>query len=123
MLEEYEYALYCFSRVHTLGDGGPRVRYWEGYARYKRGEHREAIGYLKQALASMPRHADAWVVMSNCHFMLGEFDDSVRCFRKAFNIDVQDINALLLRGMSQVKSGNLDEAIRCFSGVFGIMKR
>ena len=61
--------------------------------------------------------------MSNCHFMLGNLDESGRCFMVAYGIDKKDIRELVSRGLSQMRQGNRREALECLSGVFGILLR
>ena len=69
------------------------------------------------------RYADAWVILSNCHFMLGDLDDSVRCFMVAYNIDKNDIREKIKKGILMWRQGNSREALQCMSSVFGILLR
>jgi len=70
-----------------------------------------------------PRNADAWVIMSNCHFTLGRLDESARCFRVAYNIDITDVHSRLREGLISFKSGRFDDGIKALSGIFGILLR
>lgn len=74
-------------------------------------------------VAKDSRYDDAWVILSNCHFMLGNLDDSVRCFMSAYNIDKTDIRESVKKGIIMWRQGNSREAVQCMSNVFGILLR
>lgn len=116
-------AVSCFDRAERMCAVNPRTLYWKGLALSRVGRYKEAIDYLSQVIASDTHYADAWVVMSNCHFMLGNLDESGRCFMIAYGIDKKDIKDLLSKGMAHVMQGNRREALQCMSGIFGILLR
>ncbi|HNB03542.1 MAG TPA: hypothetical protein PLV88_04550, partial [Methanoregulaceae archaeon] len=55
---------------------------------------------LSTLVSRDPGYADAWVILSNCHFMLGNLDESVRSFMTAYGIDKNDIRDLVKRASS-----------------------
>ena len=73
--------------------------------------------------ASLTANADAWVVASNCHFMLGNLEESGHAFMVAYGIDKRDIRDIVSKGISLMRSGKKREGLECMSGVFGILLR
>ena len=61
--------------------------------------------------------------MSNCYFMLGKLDDSVRCFMVAYDIDKEDIKSCISESVTLIRDGKIDDAIRSISQAFGILIR
>jgi tetratricopeptide (TPR) repeat protein len=120
---KYEEALESFNRAEEVGFIGDRIAYWRGYALAKTGQPLEAIEILDAVVTAEPRHADAWVIMSNCYFTLGRLDESARCFRIAYDIDIHDVQVRIMRGISHFKAGRFDEGIGCISEIFGILAR
>jgi len=61
--------------------------------------------------------------MSNSCFLIGKLEESARAFDQAYYIDIRDVRAGVVKGLSLLKSGKVDDAFRCFSDVFGILLR
>jgi len=121
---EYAQALACFAEAERLRPAGMRrVRYWKALALAQCGHHREAVTLLEEVVRDNPRHAEAWVVLSNCHFLQGRLEESVRCFMVAYGIDRRDIQSCMVRGVGLLRDGKKDEALHCFSQAFGILLR
>jgi len=55
--------------------------------------------------------------------MVGEIEDSVRCFMVAYGIDKHDIKACLSQAGMLLREGNKEEGLRCLSQAFGILLR
>jgi hypothetical protein len=55
--------------------------------------------------------------------MLGRLEESARAFDQAYYIDVRDVRAGIVKGLSLLKIGKIDDALRCFSEIFGILLR
>ncbi len=85
--------------------------------------HEEAITCLEKALSEDASIADAWVVLSNSCFALGRLEESARAFDQAYYIDVHDVRAGIVRGLSLLKAKKFDDALHCFSEVLGILRR
>jgi tetratricopeptide (TPR) repeat protein len=109
--------------VETFSIGTIRVQKRKGLALSRTGQYREAIDCISEVVAKDSRYADAGVILSNCHFMLGNLDDSVRCFMSAYNIDKTDIMESVKKGIIMWRQGNNREALQCMSNVFGILLR
>jgi tetratricopeptide (TPR) repeat protein len=122
-LGEYHAAIDCFECAETFSIGTIRAQYWKGLALSRTGQYREAIDCLSEVVEKDNRYADAWVILSNCHFILGNLDDSVRCFMSAYNIDKKDIKDIVKKGIIMWRQGNSHEALQCMSNVFGILLR
>ena len=120
-LGEYHAALSCFD--YPGEDISARTLYWKGLALSRTGRYKEAVLNLSRLVDEDPRYADAWVILSNCHFMLGNLDESGRCFMVAYGIDKADIRELVAKGITSWRQGNSREGLRCMSGVFGILLR
>jgi superkiller protein 3 len=120
---EYDEAVTCLSRAGAVCPASPRILYWKGLALSRLGQYAEALDCLGEALANDPQNADAWVVMSNCHFMLGNLEESGHAFMVAYDIDKRDITELVAKGISLMRFGKKREALECMSGVFGILLR
>jgi tetratricopeptide (TPR) repeat protein len=97
--------------------------YWKGLALSRLGKYTEALDCLEKVLSHDPKNADAWVVASNCHFMLGNLEDSGHAFMVAYDIDKRDIRDIVSKGISLMRSGKKREGLECMSGVFGILLR
>ena len=122
-LHEYHAAVECFETAGQELPGSRRVLYWKGLALSRTGRYQEAVTCLSTLVSRDPGYADAWVILSNCHFMLGNLDESVRSFMTAYGIDKNDIRDLVKKGIISWRQGNSPEALRCMSGVFGILLR
>jgi tetratricopeptide (TPR) repeat protein len=122
-LMEYYAALDCFEYAGEEASGSTRALYWRGLALSRTGQFREAIDCLTSVVDRDARYADAWVILSNCHFMLGNLDESGRCFMTAYGIDKQDIRDLVRKSITNWRQGNSREALQHMSGVFGILLR
>jgi tetratricopeptide (TPR) repeat protein len=120
---EYEKAVTCLNRAEGICPVNPRNLYWKGLALSRLGKYREGLDCLSKAISHDPHNADAWVVMSNCHFMLGNLEESGHSFMIAYGIDKRDITDLVSKGISLMRQGNRREALECMSGVFGILLR
>jgi hypothetical protein len=55
--------------------------------------------------------------------MLGNLDESGRCFMIAYGIDKKDIREIVRKGIVSWRQGNSREALQCMSSVFGILLR
>ncbi|MGB7993942.1 tetratricopeptide repeat protein, partial [Methanoregula sp.] len=83
----------------------------------------EAIQCLEKALSLDPTIADAWVVLSNSCFALGRLEESARAFDQAYYIDIHDVRAGVVKGLSLFKAKKFDDALHSFSEVLGILRR
>jgi tetratricopeptide (TPR) repeat protein len=120
---EDEKAVTCFDRAETICPVNGRNLYWKGLALSRIGRYRDALECLSKVISNDPHNADAWVIISNCHFMLGNLDDSGRAFMVAYGIDKKDIRELVSKGVSLMREGQRREALETMSGVFGILLR
>ena len=71
---DYETALGLFDRVLQRIPGDPVTLTSKGHAYKTRGQYDESVASYKAALASQPRHGDAWYSLSN--LKVYAFDDS-----------------------------------------------
>jgi tetratricopeptide (TPR) repeat protein len=109
--------------VLSIDPGNAKALYRKGLALAMLRRHKEAIPVLEKALTINPTIADAWIVLSNSNFLLGNLEASARAFDQAYYIDVHDVQLGLVRGLSLLKAGKRDEGLRCFSDVLGILVR
>jgi tetratricopeptide (TPR) repeat protein len=116
-------AVSCFDRAERICTVSPRTLYWKGLALSRLGRYKESIDCMSLVIKQDTHYADAWIILSNCHFMLGNLDESGRCFMIAYGIDKKDIRNLVSKGMNHMRQGDRREALRCMSGVFGILLR
>jgi hypothetical protein len=63
------------------------------------------------------------VVLSNSCFLIGRLEDSARAFDQAYYIDIRDVRAGVIKGLSLLKTGKVEDALRCFADVFGVLLR
>jgi tetratricopeptide (TPR) repeat protein len=122
-LGEYNAAIDCFDWERDKTPCGLREHYWKGLALSKTGQYDKAIRCLSKVVEKDDRYADAWVILSNCHFMLGNLDESGRCFMIAYGIDKKDIKEIVKKGIICWRQGNNREALQYMSSVFGILLR
>lgn len=123
-LGEYTLAVSCLREAERLRpQTGSRALYWKGLALSQTGRHSEAIPCLEKVVEGEPRHAEAWIVLSNSHFLMGHMEDSVRCFMVAYGIDKKDLRDCVVRGVTLLREGKREEAMHCLSQVIGILRR
>ena len=77
------------------------------------GDHATAINYLKQAITTNPRYAEAYALLGNCQDCLGQNDDAVTSYNQALAIDPCHADAWFNKGMSLKKMGQSKEASQC----------
>jgi len=121
---DYARAASCFEEAERIRPlMNVRDLYWKGVALSRSGRRKEAIAILSKVVREDPRHAETWIELSNCHFMVGEIEESVRCFMVAYGIDKQDIRDSLSRAVTLLREGKKDEGVRCLSQALGILLR
>jgi tetratricopeptide (TPR) repeat protein len=77
------------------------------------GDHTAAINYLKQAITTNPRYAEAYTLLGNCHDCLGQNEDAVASYNQALSIDPCHADAWFNKGMTLKKMGQSKEASQC----------
>jgi len=121
---KFREALSCFARAEESRPlTGSRNLYWKGLALSRAGMRREAIRILERVVRDTPRHVDAWIELSNCYFLSGEIEESVRCFMVAYDLDRESIRDCLSRAVRLLREGKKEEGLRSLSEVFGILVR
>lgn len=58
-----------------------------------------ALRYFRQATVIAPRYAKAFSAMATCHAYLGKFDDAIRLYSYALEIDPSGEDAWIQRDM------------------------
>jgi len=123
-LGKFRDALACFARAEESRPlTGSRNMYWKGLALSRTGMRKEAVRILEGVVRDDPRHVDAWIELSNCHFLSGEIEESVRCFMVAYDLDRESIRDCLSRAVTLLKEGRKEEGIRALSEALGILVR
>jgi len=121
---KYKKALECFRKAEEIKPfTHTRNLYWKGVALSHSGQCREAIAILSKVAEEDTRHVETWIELSNCHFMVGEMEESVRCFMVAYGIDKQDIRNCLSQAVALLREGKREEGLHCRSQAFGILLR
>ncbi|MCQ8894815.1 MAG: tetratricopeptide repeat protein [Methanolinea sp.] len=117
-------ALSCFVCAEESRPlSGPRNLYWKALALSRSGQRKEAVRLLEEVVRGNPRHVDAWIELSNCYFLTGEIDESVRCFMVAYDLDRETIRDCLSRAVALLKEGRREEGLRSLSEALGILVR
>lgn len=123
-LGKFREAVSCFARAEESRPlSGPRNLYWKGLALSRAGQRRDAVRILESVVAQDPRHVDAWIELSNCHFLSGDIEESVRCFMVAYDLDRESIRDCLSRAVTLLREGRREEGLRALSEALGILVR
>lgn len=77
------------------------------------GDHALAVNYLKKAIDTNPRYAEAYTLMGNCLECLGKPEDAIVSYDKALQIDASFADAWFNKGMILKKMGQTGEAAQC----------
>ncbi len=77
------------------------------------GDHATAINYLKQAIASNPRYAEAYTLLGDCQDCIGKNEDAIASYNQALAIDPCHADAWFNKGMSLKKIGQSKEGSQC----------
>lgn len=87
-----------------------------GIALHRAGEIKEACRWLRAAIGLAPRERSIHQRLGACHFDLGEFEEALRCYRRALECperDITDSELYLNVGAAEMERGELtlaDEA-------------
>jgi superkiller protein 3 len=123
-LRRFRDAVSCFTRAEESRPfSGSRNLYWKGLALSRTGRREEAISILERVIREDPRHVDAWIELSNCYFLSGAIEESVRCFMVAYGLDKESIRDCLSRAVRLLKEGRKEEGLRSLSEALGILVR
>lgn len=123
-LGRFRDAVSCFARAEESRPlSGARNLYWKGLALSRTGMRKDAIRILEGVVREDPRHVDAWIELSNCYFLTGEIEESVRCFMVAYGLDKESIRDCLSRAVTLLKEGRKEEGLRSLSDALGILVR
>ncbi len=77
------------------------------------GDHFTAVKYLKEAIDTYPRNANAHLLMGNCQDCMDNVDEALASYDKALWIDPDNAEVWFNKGMTLKKIGNLKEATMC----------
>ncbi len=77
------------------------------------GDHATAINYLKQAIASNPRYAEAYTLLGDCQDCTGQNEEAIASYNQALDIDPCHADAWFNKGMSLKKIGKSKEGSQC----------
>jgi Flp pilus assembly protein TadD len=77
------------------------------------GDHSGAISFLKQAITTNPRYAEAYSLLGNCQDCLGQDQDAIASYNQALALDPFHADAWFNKGMTLKKTGQTKEAAQC----------
>ncbi len=71
-----------------------------------------ALSFLAQSLIAVNRESpEAWIATGNCLSLQREYDEALRCFRRAATLDPSRAYAYTLSGHEAVEMDEYDRAI------------
>jgi tetratricopeptide (TPR) repeat protein len=114
---ELERAIECYKRAIRVDRKNWRSRYNWGTALHRAGELREACKPLKAAAGLAPQERIIHQRLGLCYHDLGEYDEALRCFRKALEQperEVLDSELWVQIGSSEAQKGDLEAADSAF---------
>ena len=72
---------------------------------------------MDNTLKRNPKHMDAWNISGNCHYYLGETEESMACYEAMLGIDSTYPKAWYNKGVVLSDIRLYNEAIRCYEEV------
>jgi tetratricopeptide (TPR) repeat protein len=78
-----------------------------------KGNPKDALRYLREAITIDPHFSDAYCEMGNCQDFLGHNEESLSAYSQAIELDPTHADAWFNKGMALKKMGRLDEASQC----------
>lgn len=107
----------CYRKSMRLDRGGWRSRYNWGAALHRAGEVREACRWFSEAARRAPGERCIHHRLGQCHFDLGEYEEALRCFRRALEQperDVRDSEIHVSIGHAEVERGDFEAAEKAY---------
>ncbi len=107
----------CFRRAMRLDRASWRSRYHWGVELHRAGEIREACKWLRAAAKLGPEERRVHHQLALCHLDLGEWDQALRCLRRALEtpeLHVSDADLYALIGRAECGRGDYPAADRAY---------
>jgi len=111
LLKRDEMSLEYWERVRALRPRDAATVLTVAHRRAERGEHREAVALVEQAIEIDPGHAPAWFNLGFLLQELGEHADALRAFDRAIALDAKLDRAWYGKALSLIKLDRVEEAI------------
>jgi tetratricopeptide (TPR) repeat protein len=86
-----------------------------GYYRHQKGELKEALDSIEQALEMTPHYKDAWISLGNVHDTMGNPADALECYNRAIELQPNDGRGYYSRGRILMAQKRFDEGAEDFS--------
>ena len=121
MLGRYDDALRVYDKLIVIDGENPEV--WNS-----RGNLLSDMGMLEEAIESFDKavevclddsEVDASAInrMGNAYIDLGKFDEALECFNRAIDLEKNNIDFLLNKGVVLMELGKFEEAVDSFNKV------
>jgi len=111
LLKRDEMSLEYWERVRALRPRDAATVLTVAHRRAERGQHREAVALVEQAIEIDPGHAPAWFNLGFLLQELGEHADALRAFDRAIALDAKLDRAWYGKALSLIKLDRVEEAI------------
>jgi tetratricopeptide (TPR) repeat protein len=102
-----------YRRAIRLDSRNWRSRLNWGSALHRAGEIKEACKWLRGAASLAPEERCIHHRLGSCHFDLGDYDEALRCYRRALECperEITDSELYLSIGAAEMERGDLDAA-------------
>jgi Tfp pilus assembly protein PilF len=107
----------CYRKAMRLDRRSWRIRYNWGLALHRAGALRDACRWLREAARMGPEERVVFRMLGLCHSDLSQYDEALRCFRKALELpegEVLDSELYVRIGIAEVQREDLEAAEAAF---------
>lgn len=112
--DRYEEAEKAYGNARQQGADEAEVLYRLGELYIHRGQHLEALKFLKECLTVEPGHIESYRAIGHIHDVDGEYDQAIAAMNEVLRLDPDDSQTHFEIGSLHEMKGDLDQARICW---------